>query len=476
MSVSDQARGIGAAEVLSGGGEMGALVRAVDWAATPLGPVEGWPRSLITAVTLVLESRYPMMVLWGPDLIQVYNDAFRPILGATKHPAALGQRASACWSEIWDVIGPLFARVRETGEAVWMEDLLLLLDRYGYLEETHFAFSYSPIRDDTSRIGGILVTCTETTERVLGERRLRTLRDLAARTAAATAITEVCAVAATTLAENRADIPCALLYLLDAAATEARLAATTGPQTGPRAIPDRADLAAATEPDGVWPLAQAARTGQAVLVENPAALFGAPAMPAEAPAPQSALILPVAQGGQGRPTALLVAGVSPRRALDDDYRGFFHLVAGQIATAIGNARAYEEERRRAEALAELDRAKSAFFSNVSHEFRTPLTLLLGPLEEALAAPPETPLGAERAQLESAHRNSLRLLKLVNTLLDVARIEAGRAEAVYEPTDLAALTAELASAFHAASERVGLRLVVDCPSLPEPIYEDTEMWE
>ena len=111
---------------------MGALVRAVDWAATPLGPVEGWPRSLITAVTLVLESRYPMMVLWGPDLIQVYNDAFRPILGATKHPAALGQGASACWSEIWDVIGPLFARVRETGEAVWMEDLLLLLDRYGY--------------------------------------------------------------------------------------------------------------------------------------------------------------------------------------------------------------------------------------------------------------------------------------------------------------------------------------------------------
>ena len=113
MSVSDQARGTGAAEVLSGGGEMGALVRAVDWAATPLGPLGGWPRSLITAVTLVLESRYPMMVLWGPDLIQVYNDAFRPILGATKHPAALGQRASACWSEIWDVIGPLFARVRE---------------------------------------------------------------------------------------------------------------------------------------------------------------------------------------------------------------------------------------------------------------------------------------------------------------------------------------------------------------------------
>jgi len=245
-SLSDETAAPSAVEVLAGGGEMGALMRALDWAATPLGPVEGWPRSLITAVTLILESRYPMLVVWGSDLIQFYNDAFRPILGATKHPAALGQRASDCWAEIWDVIAPLFARVREAGEAIWMDDLPLLLDRYGYLEETHFAFSYSPIRDDSGRIGGILVTCTETTERVLGERRLHTLRDLAARTAAVKTIIDVCTVSAATLAENQADIPCALLYLLDGAGAEARLAAMTGCDTAARAIQDRLDLAAST--------------------------------------------------------------------------------------------------------------------------------------------------------------------------------------------------------------------------------------
>ena len=139
--------------------------------------------------------------------------------------------------------------------------------------------------------------------------------------------------------------------------------------------------------------------------------------------------------------------------------------------AIANARAYEEERKRAEALAEIDRAKTAFFSNVSHEFRTPLTLMLGPLEDELR---ENSKGRER--IEIAHRNSLRLLKLVNTLLDFARIEAGRIEAVYEPTDLAAATAELASVFRSAIEKAGLRLVVDCPPLPEEVYVDREMWE
>src|SRR5262249_25786471 len=157
------------------------------------------------------------------------------------------------------------------------------------------------------------------------------------------------------------------------------------------------------------------------------------------------------------PAGFLVAGVSSRLRLDDAYRGFLDLVATQIATAIANARAYEEEKRRAEALAELDRAKTAFFSNVSHEFRTPLTLMLGPVEDALAAPAEPLPPRQRERLETAHRSSLRLLKLVNTLLDFSRIEAGRVQAVYEPTDLAALTAELASNFRSACEKAGLRL-------------------
>ena len=163
----------------------------------------------------------------------------------------------------------------------------------------------------------------------------------------------------------------------------------------------------------------------------------------------------------------------PRRPLDDRYRAFLELVADQVGTALGNARAYEAERKRAEALAQLDRAKTVFFSNVSHEFRTPLSLMLGPTEEALASP-ERALTGEA--LEIVHRNELRLLKLVNTLLDFSRIEAGRADASYVPTDLAEFTADIASTFRSAFMRAGLEFVVDCPALSQPVFVDREMWE
>ncbi len=169
------------------------------------------------------------------------------------------------------------------------------------------------------------------------------------------------------------------------------------------------------------------------------------------------------------------AGVSPRKRLDPSYASFFELVGGHISTAIANARAYEEEREKAEALAEIDRAKTVFFSNVSHEFRTPLALMLGPVEAMLERPP-TSLESRREELELVHRNGLRLLKLVNTLLDFSRIEAGRYQAAYEPVDLASFTADIASAFRSAMEHAGLDFVVDCPPLPEPAYVDRDMWE
>ncbi len=152
------------------------------------------------------------------------------------------------------------------------------------------------------------------------------------------------------------------------------------------------------------------------------------------------------------------------------------LLAGQVATTVANARAYEEERKRAEALAELDRAKTVFFSNVSHEFRTPLTLMLAPVEDALADTEESPTPRQQERLALAQRNALRLKKLVNTLLDFSRIEAGRIQASYEPTDLASLTAELASNFRSACEKAGIELRVDCPPLLEPVYVDQSMWE
>jgi signal transduction histidine kinase len=174
---------------------------------------------------------------------------------------------------------------------------------------------------------------------------------------------------------------------------------------------------------------------------------------------------------------VLVVGLNPYRRFDDNYRSFLSLVAGQIAAGVANAQAYEEERRRAEALAEIDRAKTTFFSNISHEFRTPLTLMLGPLEDVLNDQVESGVApAHRSRLEIAHRNSLRLLKLVNTLLDFSRIEAGRMEAHFEPTDLCKLTAELACNFESATEKAGLALSIDCEDLQQPVYVDHDMWE
>ena len=481
-------------EILIGTGEMATRIRSYDWGRTALGPIETWPQSLVTTVNLALDSHHPMLIEWGPEFIQLYNDAYRPVLGATKHPAALGQRAQECWPEIWDYIAPLFRRALHDGQATWEEDQLFVLDRNGYPEETYFTFCYSAIRDETHRPGGVLVTCFETSNSVLGVRRLRTLRELAAHAAEAQSAEDACELAIATLRGNPYDVPFALLYLLDgpSGAQRARLMGAAGIQPGTEVSPREVDLArsassASAAMDGsgdevmvplnrAWPLSTVIETGMTVTIRDLRQRFGPLPGGAWPESPSHAVIAPVGQSADSGPAGVLVCGVSPRRALDDEYRGFFELAASHIGTAISNARAHEAERQRAEALAELDRAKTEFFSNVSHEFRTPLALLLGPLQDALAEADQSSSHVDRERLEIAYRNALRLLKLVNNLLDFARIEAGRIEASYEPTNLSSLTADLASAFRSAVERAGLEFHVDCKALPEPMYVDREMWE
>ncbi|RVU17215.1 ATP-binding protein [Methylobacterium oryzihabitans] len=446
-----------------GGGEMGARLRAYDWAATPLGPVEAWPPSLCTAVRIMLSSRFAMWMAWGGELRFFCNDAYRPTLGV-KEAWALGSRSDAVWAEIWPDIGPRIDRVLATGEATWDQGLLLFLERRGFTEETYHTFSYSPLADDAGRVVGMLCVVSEETERVIGERRLEVLRDLGAGMAAARTVREVGAVAQGCLAGGSRDLPFALAYLAEGADAEADLLLQAGAAVDRlRAPEDAAALARILDAAG----------GAAVPVDRLRAILpDLPCGPWDRP-PTHALVMPIAGQGQERAAGLFVAGLNPYRPLDAVYRGFLDLFVGQIATGLANANAYEQERRRAEALAEIDRQKTLFFSNVSHEFRTPLTLMLGPLEEILArAPPDD----DRRLVEVAHRNGLRLLKLVNALLDFSRIEAGRTQAVYEPTDLAALTADLASSFRSATERAGLDLAVACPPLPEPVHVDRDMWE
>jgi PAS domain S-box-containing protein len=449
---------------LAGGGEMGALMRSIDWSKTGVGPVETWPQSLRTALSILMETGFPMYIAWGPEFTQFYNDGYRPILGATKHPAAMGLSTRVTFAEIWEIIGPMFHGVME-GTATTVVDFLLPLDRYGFVEECYFIFSYSPIRQENGEVGGILVTVTETTERILGARRLKTLQELSARTQKAATAEAACEAAAQVLGENPADLPFALLYLLSADGTRTTLAGSASLEPGTAASPVQIDLAAADAP---WPVAAVIASGETQILEP------LPAAAALLPARRVAVI-PLAHPGEARPAGVLVAAASPRLILDGKYRSFLELVAGQIATALSKARALAEAQARAEALAEIDRAKTAFFSNVSHELRTPLTLILGPAQDALAQGGKMPAeDVERWQL--VHRNGLRLLKLVNTLLDFSRIEAGRVQASYEPSDLAVLTRDVASAFESAVESAGLRYKLAIETLEEPVFVDHDMWE
>jgi PAS domain S-box-containing protein len=433
---------------------MGARIGAFDWSKTPLGPIGQWPTSLLEVVSVCLRSRFQLAIYWGPQLILLYNDAEREVLGAM-HPRVLGMPAAEILTEMWDVVGPMLRRVLEGGPATWSVDQALRLNRHGFVEEAFFTYSYSPIADGNG-VGGVLLVSFETTDRVLAERRLRTLRELAAETAKAQTADEACTSAARVLAGNTSDLPFSLLYLIDREGKR-RLCASTG-------------MAGAPDPD-LWPLSQVALGQQVEYVEDLPARFPT----GETPPSRAAFILPVAQAGQGA-AGCLVAGISDLLGLDEAYRGFFDLVAAQIATAIAGAGALEEERGRAEALAAFDAAKTTFFANGSHEFRTLLSLVLGPLEDTLAQRENSLSLADRERLTIAHCNGLRLLKLVNTLLEFSRIEAGRVQTALEPTDLSALTVELTSMFRSTVERAGMRFVVDCPPLSRPGLVDRDMWE
>ena len=462
-----------AKEFTRGGGTLAELIREVDWAKTPLGPIDVWPQSLKTVVRVMLTSRFAMWMSWGPELTFFYNDAYARMTLGKKHPWALGRPSQQVWAEIWSDIGPRIQKVLDSGEATWDEALLLFLERSGYREETYHTFSYSPLSKDDGAIAGHLCVVTEETERIIGERRLSTLRSLAAELNTTIAEAEVCESIVRSLRENQQDLPFSLVYLFSEDGKEAYLACQTGIEPGHPVAPGRI---VADGNEKLWPVSEVLKAKTSVTVEMLPERF--PSLPSGFwdTAPSKALLVPITSAGQDNPAGVLVAALNPYRQLDAAYKGFINLVAGQIAASIANARAYNAERKRAEALAEIDRAKTLFFSNVSHEFRTPLTLMLGPLQDLLARSQTHLSPTAKEQLELANRNGARLLRLVNTLLDFSRIEAGRVHAVYQATDLATFTTELASVFRSATERAGLKLLVNCEAPSELAYVDRDMWE
>ncbi len=464
------------ASALFAPGETGGIISAKDWSQTDLGPIEGWPQSLKTALSILLGSKQPMFVWWKTNhgLTIFYNDAYIPIAGH-KHPKQIG---ADCWSaEGWAEMRPylqsLVDQVFNERTATWNENLLLPLYReQSFLEEGYFSFSYSPVIGESGEVAGMFCATSETTKQVIGERRLLLLHNLGLG-AVLTRSSEVVRHVAEQLTSDPRDIPFALLYLVNPGGESASLAGASVLPERTAASPERIDLAQSGDTP-IWPLAVVMATRSMTVVDG----IGRH-LPADFPtegwseAPDRAVVLPLESPGQERPIGFLVLGLSPRLHLNQEYQSFLDMVAGHVATNLTNARTVEAERDRMRQLAELDQAKTSFFTNVSHEFRTPLTLMLGPLEE-LRRSVESPQLRELAT--SAERNAARLLKLVNTLLDFARIEGGRAEAHFESVDLGAATADLASAFRSACERAGLSLTVDVePDLP-PVHVDRDQWE
>jgi len=359
-------------DCLAGDGEMVALMRSIDWSATPIGPVAAWSPALRTMVRLLLVNRSPLFLWWGPHYVQFYNDASRSILGA-KHPKSMGRPAAECWSEIWHVIGPLIDSPFQGGPATWQEDFCLEINRSGTPEETHFTIAYSPVPDDgvPSGIGGVFGIVHETTGKVVGERRVMVLRDLGSHAAEAKTAEEACVVAARTLASHDKDIPFSLIYLAEANGLSVTPAASSG-----------VDECAAIRPrivgiDGGgrgWPLAEVLGAGAPRVVPDLSGRFVSVPQGPWSDRPTSAVVLPIPSPKAHQPAGLLVAGVSARLRLDEQYGGFLELVAGQIGAAIANARSRcEASRREQELWAETNRVRErleAVLSGLSDQFIT----------------------------------------------------------------------------------------------------------
>jgi PAS domain S-box-containing protein len=317
---------------LTGGGELGALIRAADWSNSPLGPPGDWPPRLRAALRLVLKSQQPASLWWGGTLVNLYNDAYRAILG-DKHPAALGRPAALVWPEIWDQFGPRAAAALTGETGTYDQSLLLIMARNGFPEETYHTFSLNPFSDDAGTARGLLCAITDDTGRIIGERQLTLLRELAAGTATARDAGEACRRAAACLAGNPHDLPFALIYLADPEQKTVTRAGAAGIAADHPAAPATIPL----DGPAPWPIAEPG-------VIDLGSGFGDLPMGAWNRAPARAALLPIT--ANGKPVGTLIAGLNPFRRFDGGYAGFIGQIAEQLGAAIGNAQAYDDERRR----------------------------------------------------------------------------------------------------------------------------------
>jgi signal transduction histidine kinase len=415
-------------------------MRGLDWPQTPLGPPEAWPPALRVATGICLGSGFAVQLMGGPQLTLLFNEAALALFGP-RHAQMLGRPAAEAWGEAWPQVAPLIDRaLGGAAGAAGPHDLKLRLERSVPREEVHLRLAFAPIAgDDGGAPLGLLCTLIDTTAAQLEQRRMAMLLELAARCSAVATPGEVCEAAAEGLAADPQDVAFAAIYLRENGGDNALLCAASGSLPPGLTAPRQLSL---PEPALHWP---------------------------------HALLLPIPLPDTELPAGLLLASPNLQRPLDAGLRGCLEQAARQIGRAMSDKREYAREQQRSDALSRLDQDKTVFFNNVSHEFRTALSLMLAPLDDVLGNldDPDSPTAAA---LRMVQRNAMRLLRLVGALLDQARMESGRMQASFEPTDLSALTTDIASVFRAVMERGGLAYNVRCEPLGEPIYVDRDMWE
>jgi signal transduction histidine kinase/ActR/RegA family two-component response regulator len=445
-------------------GEAAELVRAVDWSKTPLGPIATWPLSLKTTVATLLRSRHPMFLWWGTELTQIYNDAYIPSFGRGKHPAAMGQAGTECWGEIWPIISPQIDDVMTRGKASWNEDHLVPVWRNGRIEEVYWTYGYSPVLDDSGAVGGTLVVCTETTRRVLAERRLGALRALAQATAPATTTDEILAAASRVLAESQSDVPFVVLYARDEATGHPARIHSEGLNEEQLAAVDRVCrpiLAATDAPVDLAP--------EIVGASLPGGPWPEPST--------SALIVELRDGYAAHPSGYLVFGLSPRLPFDASYRSHLARLAEHMALGLGRVeshRARESTTVKARQAAEraqhdresllrdletANRAKDEFLAMLGHELRNPLSPIVTALDLIKRREQGRPSNREH---EIIDRQVAHLVRLVDDLLDVSKITRGKIALRREPVEIAEVVAKAVEIASDLFEKRRHTLRIDVP--------------
>jgi len=459
--------------VLAGGGEARALARSVDWAATSMGPVDTWPEHVRLAVELCLSSGFPMMTCWGPDLVQVYNDSCGQLLGKG-HPTAMGQHARDCWSDVWGVLGPRFERVMSGGEPTFDDDLLLLSDRHGFMEESYFTLSMSAVWDPAGAVAGVVVIHEETTRAILEARRLRLAADLASSVIGAPTDRDACATAARALCRSAEDVPYAMFYLIDGVASGARLAGCAGVKPGGRLSPELVPFPSPSGADDVedpWGLTALGRGGHLIRVDElPGATDELPAAPWKL-SHREALVLPIATPSQERPIGALIAGVSPSCRVDDGYRAFLGKVTEVIGASVAAARRHEDARRRTEALAHAVEARSRFMAGVAHELRTPLNAIVGHVDLLREGITGRLSGRQLQHVDRVRAAAVHLKGLIEEILAFSRFEVGAEDLHLGETNVGLLANELADLLDPLIRERGLQLDVRLPEDLRPIRTD-----